>query len=111
MKIRSSHMAIGLAFSVFQGAANAQSPADLNDLEIAHVAYVADNIDIGYAHLALAISQNPQVQEFAKTMIRDHEAVNEQTLALLAKLKAKRQDKFLSQTLQANAEKMIDEMS
>jgi len=44
-------------------------------------------------------------------MIRDHEAVNEQALALLAKLKAKPQDKFLSQTLQANAEKMIDEMS
>ena len=54
----------------------AQSPADLNDLEIAHVAYTADNIDIRYAHLALAISSNPKVRAFAETMIRDHTAVN-----------------------------------
>ena len=57
--------------------------AELSDLEIAHVAYTADNIDIRYAHLALAISDNPEIHKFAKTMIRDHEAVNEQALALL----------------------------
>lgn len=89
----------------------AQEPADLNDLEIAHVAYVADNIDIRYAHLALAISQNPEVKAFAETMIRDHTAVNEQALALLQKLGAEPQDNFLSQTLSANAEDLIDEMS
>lgn len=111
MKLKSSLLAIGLAFSMFHGAAQAQSPAELNDLEIAHVAYVADNIDIRYAHLALAISQNAEVREFAKTMIRDHEAVNEQALALLKKLNAQPQDNFLSKTLQANAEKLIDEMS
>ena len=64
-------------------ASAANSPDELNDLEIAHVAYTADNIDIQYAHLALAISQNPDVREFAKTMIRDHEAVNAQALACL----------------------------
>ena len=63
--------------------AYAESPADLNDLEIAHVAYTADLIDIRYAHLALAISKNPAIHEFARTMIRDHEAVNEQALALV----------------------------
>lgn len=91
--------------------AYAQDPADLNDLEIAHVAYVADNIDIRYAHLALAISSNPEIREFAKTMIRDHTAVNEQALALLAKLGADPQDNFLSQTLNKNAEGIIDELS
>lgn len=96
---------------MYQGAAHAQSTAELNDLEIAHVAYVADNIDIRYAHLALAISQNAEVREFANTMIRDHEAVNEQALALLKKLDAQPQDNFLSKTLQINAEKLIDEMS
>lgn len=111
MKIKSSLMAIGLAVIMYQGAAHAQSPAELNDLEIAHVAYVADNIDIRYAHLALAISQNAEVREFANTMIRDHEAVNEQALALLKKLDAQPQDNFLSKTLQINAEKLIDEMS
>jgi len=111
MKIKAPLLALGLALSFFQTSAQAQSPADLNDLEIAHVAYVADNIDIRYAHLALAISANPDIQAFAKTMIRDHEAVNEQALALLAKLQAQPQDNFLSQSLQANAEKLIDEMS
>ncbi len=96
---------------VMSTAAFAQSPADLNDLEIAHTAYIADNIDIRYAHLALAISENPDIHEFAKTMIRDHEAVNEQALALLAKLGAQPQDNFLSQSLLEGADKLVDEMS
>ncbi len=111
MNIKSALLAFGLATSLTFGTAQAQSPADLNDLEIAHVAYIADNIDIRYAHLALAISENPAIHAFAETMIRDHTAVNEQALALLAKLNAQPQDNFLSQTLQANAEKLIDEMS
>ncbi len=89
----------------------AQSPADLNDLQIAHVAYVADNIDIRYAHLALAISSNPAIHEFARTMIRDHTAVNEQALELLKKLEAKPQDNFLSKQLSENSVKLVDEMS
>ncbi len=89
----------------------AQTPDQLNDLEMAHAAYTADNIDIQYAHLALSISQNPDVQEFAKTMIRDHEAVNEQALALLAKLGAQPQDNFLSQSLTEGSVKIIDELS
>ena len=95
--------AVAIAAAVLPGAAAAENdPAKLNDLEIAHVAYVADNIDIRYAHLALALSQNEEVREFARTMIRDHTAVNEQALALLAKLEAQPQDNFLSQSLNEN---------
>ncbi len=90
---------------------SAQSPAELNDLEIAHVAYIADNIDIQYAHLALAISTNPEIHKFAETMIRDHTAVNQQALALLEKLGAQPQDNFLSQSLTEGSVKLIDEMS
>ena len=111
MKLNITLLAIGLAFSLIQSPVQAQSPADLNDLEIAHVAYTADNIDIRYAHLAMAISQNSAVREFAGTMIRDHNAVNEQALALLAKLNAQPQDNFLSKSLQTNSVKLIDEMS
>ncbi len=89
----------------------AQSAADLNDLEIAHVAYTADNIDIRYAHLALAISNNPEIHNFANTMIRDHTAVNEQALALLEKLGASAEDNFLSQSLEQGAEQIINELS
>ena len=89
----------------------AQSPEQLNDLEIAHVAYTADNIDIRYAHLALALSNDPKVREFAQTMIRDHTAVNEQALALLQKLGAQPQDNYLSQSLEQDADRLVDEMS
>ncbi len=89
----------------------ASDPAELNDTEIAHVAYVADTIDIRYAHLALAMSSTPEVHDFARTMIRDHEAVNEAALALLDKLGAEAQDNFLSQKLQADAEVIIDRLS
>ena len=101
---------LGLALSGVSFSAQAQSPVDLNDLEIAHVAYVADNIDIQYAHLALALSDNPEIHEFARTMIRDHEAVNEQALALLTKLGAEAQDNFLSQKLIADSKGIIDSL-
>jgi putative membrane protein len=44
-------------------------------------------------------------------MIRDHNAVNEQALALLKKLGAQPQDNFLSKKLNVGAEALINEMS
>ncbi len=88
----------------------AKSPAELNDLEIAHVAYTADSIDIRYAHLAMAISKNPQVRAFAETMIRDHTAVNDRALALLKRLNAQPQDNFLSQQLVKQSDALVAEM-
>ncbi|HSG30856.1 MAG TPA: DUF4142 domain-containing protein [Thermodesulfobacteriota bacterium] len=105
---------IAVALMVFAAAnlsAKDKTPADLNDLEIAHVAYTADSIDIRYAHLALAKSKNPVIHEFAKTMIRDHEAVNAQALALLEKLGAEAQDNFLSQQLNTQADGLVEKMS
>lgn len=92
-------------------AAQAETPADLDDLEIAHAAYTADNIDIRYAHLALAISKNPAVHELAKTMIRDHSAVNDKALALVAELNVAPKDNFLSQHLTSQADILVAEMS
>lgn len=111
MKLKTLALTLGLATAIFQGPALANDPSKLNDLEIAHVAYTADNIDIRYAHLALAISNNEEVREFAESMINDHTAVNEQALALLKKLNAQPQDNFLSKTLTENSVKLIDEMS
>ena len=104
-------MAAGLATVFWHGAAHAQKPAELNDLQIAHVAYTADNIDIRYAHLALAISKNKAIHDFANTMIRDHTTVNDLALALLKKLKASPQDNFLSQALNKDSEKIVEELS
>ncbi len=99
------------AVAMMHSAASAGSLAELNDLEIAHVAYTADNVDIRYAHLALAISKNPKVHEFARTMIRDHTAVNDRALALVAKLKVEPKDNFFSRQQIANADKLVAEMS
>ena len=104
-------MLFATSFSSTVNAKKEQSPADLNDLEIAHVAYTADVIDIRYAHLALAKSKNPVVIEFAETMIRDHSAVNEQALALLQRLNALPQDNFLSKQLNAQGDQLVEEMS
>jgi len=91
--------------------AQTPDPAALNDLEIAHAAYVAGNIDIRYAHLALALSDNADVREFAELMLRDHQAVNEAALALLEKLKVQPQDNGFSQALLAGADAKIKEMA
>ena len=81
------------------------------DTQIAHIAYTAGNIDMRYAHLALAKSDNPQVREFAELMLRDHEAVNGKALALLKKLGAAPEDNPTSQQLNANAAAKRTEMS
>lgn len=99
--------AAGLAVSQF---AAAQDPAKLNDLEIAHVAYTAGSIDIRYAHLALALSQNAEVREFAELMIRDHSAVNDQALALVKKLNITPKDNGVSQDLVKKSEGLVAKM-
>lgn len=100
-------LVIALSFHATQAAA--EDVAALNDLEYAHVAYTADNIDIRYAHLALALSTNPKIHEFANTMIRDHNAVNTAALDLLDRLGASAQDNFFSRALMEGSEKIIDE--
>ena len=89
----------------------AEDAANLNDAEIAHVAYTADNIDIRYAHLALALSDNPDVRNFAESMVRDHTAVNDQALALLDMLGVAPEDNFLSRSLMDGSETIIDELA
>ncbi|WP_299297559.1 DUF4142 domain-containing protein [uncultured Tateyamaria sp.] len=99
--------ALAFAAAMVGAQAQAQDIAAMNDLEFAHIAYTADNIDIRYAHLALALSKNPDIHEFARTMIRDHEAVNEAALGLLDKLGATAQDNAVSQALDARADKIV----
>lgn len=88
-----------------------QAQAGLNDLEMAHVAVTASNIDIAYAHLALAISENPAIRDFAETMIRDHSAVNGQVVALAKKLNVQAQDNAISRQLLADAVRIKNELS
>jgi putative membrane protein len=90
--------------------ANAQDASKLNDTEIAHVVVNADEIDIRYAHLALALTRNPAVREFAQTMIRDHTAVTEQASALAKKLNLTPKDNAVSQDLLKKSEALVADM-
>jgi putative membrane protein len=91
--------------------AAAQAPAELDDLEMAYAAVTANNIDIAYAHLALAFSETPAVREFAETMIRDHSAVNEQVFALAKRLGVEAKDNAFSRQLLEQAERTKTELS
>lgn len=59
----------------------------INDAQIAHVAYTAGQIDVAAGRQALERSRNADVRAFAETMVRDHESVNEQALALVQRLR------------------------
>ncbi|MCI0432751.1 MAG: DUF4142 domain-containing protein [Gemmatimonadetes bacterium] len=100
-----------MAVAAVAMAGPARGQADLNDLEMSHVAVTASNIDIAYAHLALAFSTNESVRGFAQRMISDHTAVNEQVFALAKRLGVQAQDNAMSRKLLADAEKIKDELS
>ena len=74
------------------------------DPQIAHIAYTAGQIDIAAAQQALKKSKNKDVITFAKSMERDHKAVNDQALALVKKLKVTPQDNPTSQALVKQAD-------
>lgn len=96
-------MTFALALACASVGVTAAAEGPMNDLEIAHTAYTAGGLDIRYAHLALAISENQAIREFAQTMIRDHTSVNDAAGALIAELNVTPQDNELSQALVAGA--------
>lgn len=92
-------LTLALAATLAVSGMSADAGQPMNDLEIAHTAYTAGGLDIRYAHLALAISENVAVRGFAQTMIRDHSAVNDAAGALIAELNVTPQDNDLSRAL------------
>lgn len=103
-------MAAGVAALCLPLAAVAQT-AKLNDAQIAHVAYTAGEIDIAAAKQALAKSKDKQVRDFANEMVRDHTAVNQKALALVAKLHVKPQANPTSASLEAAAKAKSAELA
>jgi putative membrane protein len=84
---------------------SAQENPKLSDEEVASVAVVANQIDIGYAEIAKEKSKDAEVVKFADTMIRDHNAVLAQASALVKKLGVTPKDNVVSQQLLAGADK------
>jgi len=92
---------LGLALGF--GIGPAQS-AEITDPQIAHIAHTAGVIDINAAQLALKTSKNADVIAFANNMVSDHQAVNDQALALLKKLNVTPEDNDTSKALTKQAE-------
>ncbi|MDU6495182.1 MAG: DUF4142 domain-containing protein [Bradyrhizobium sp.] len=84
--------------------------AKLSDPQIAHIAYTAGEINIKAAKQALGKASSKEVKEFAQGMVRDHEAVNMQALALVKKLKVTPEDNDTSRALSKQASEMLDEL-
>lgn len=95
--------AVIAAIVLLGGGAFAQGAAKPTDPEIAHIAYTADAIDVAAGKQALAKSKNKVVRGFAENMVRDHEAVNVQALALVKKLKVTPEDNDTSRSLTKDA--------
>ena len=92
-------------FSGFSFSAIAQDKPRLTDPEIASVAVVANQVDMGYADIAIAKSKDISILDFANTMKRDHQSVIDQAVALVKKLGVTPKDNSVSQKLLADAEK------
>jgi len=86
-----------------QPASGMEAPA-LRDPQIAHIAVTAITIAVETAELDETRAQSPEVQAFARTMITDHTAVNEQAGALAQRLGVTPQANEVSSSLQSDAE-------
>lgn len=93
------------------GAAFAQHKPAINDAQIAHIAYTAGAIDVAAGKQALAKSKDKTVRAFAEEMVRDHEAVNVQALALVKKLGVTPQDNPTSAALSKQAATELETLS
>jgi putative membrane protein len=82
-----------------------------NDAQIAHIAYTAGALDVAAGKQALTKATSPEVKEFAQEMVRDHQAVNEQALALVKKLHVTPQDNPTSQALTKAADAKRTELA
>ena len=82
-----------------------------SDPQIAHIAYTAGVIDVAAGKQALAKSHNKAVRAFAEEMVRDHQAVNDQALALVKKLNVTPEDNATSKALTAGAKTTHDKLA
>ena len=105
-------MALGAAWAgLVQAQAQSQKAgaAAPNDAQIAQIVVIANQADIDAAKLAEAQAKDPATKDFAKTMIRDHSAVNQQAKDLVKKLNVKPEPSDISNSLaKANKENLAN---
>ena len=103
--MKTTRLLAAAAALTIAGAAFAQEiAAGPSDAEIAHIAYTAGVIDVAAGKQALAKSHDAAVRSFAEEMVRDHQAVNDQALALVKKLNVTPAANATSTALSAQAD-------
>lgn len=104
-------IATSTALATFSVAhAQSQPAAPLNDAQIAMIAVVADQVDIDAGKMAAQKASSTEVKEFAKTMVRDHTAVNAKATALVKKLGVTPEESATSKGLKADGDKMMTKL-
>jgi putative membrane protein len=84
--IRFIPVVLAASFASNGALADTASAPAINDAQIAQIVVTANTIDIGNGKIALGKSRNASVEEFAKLMIKDHTAVNDNAVALVTRL-------------------------
>jgi putative membrane protein len=89
---------------------NTTTPPPPTDAQIAMIAVVADTVDIDAGNMAAKKTKNKMVREFAKTMVRDHTAVNAQATALAKKLGVIPEESDTSKSLKSGGDKTMAQL-
>ena len=102
--------AIAFVIALHPVKANAQGGGAPTDPQIVGIVTTADQIDINYAKLALSKTKNKQVRDFAQQMITDHSSVQSSVNELAAKLNVTPADSGTSNSLNAQAQQMMQKL-
>lgn len=81
--------------------------AQPNDVQIAAIVVVANQVDVDAGKFVAATTQSPTVRDFARKMVTDHAAVNQSAVALVTKLKVTPEANDTSKALQAGGDKNL----
>jgi putative membrane protein len=110
MSLRRAFSSIILALAAIAGgcASGAEQEASnatprVTDAQIAAIVVAANAIDAEAGELAAARGSDAAVREFARTMVTDHRAVNEQAGALVTRLGVTPAENDVSKKLRADA--------
>lgn len=103
---------VAIGFSQATGSSNRVATVEpLTDTKIAMIAVVAGNIDIRYAHLAMALSSDPTVRGFAGTMLADHAAINQAAGEVARKHGIEPEESEISRKLLEDSREIMGELT
>jgi putative membrane protein len=96
--------ALSLTANAAESSKSTAAASGPTDPQIAHIVVTADQIDIDAGKMAESKTKDKEVKAFAKQMVTDHTAVNNQATALAKKLKVTPEDNGTSQALKKGAD-------